>query len=81
MEGFIDCKAAGLSPESAEAMRAAESHRENITRWYYDCTYEMQVGLADMYLADPRFMANYEKRMPGLTQYVHDAIMANALRD
>jgi len=81
VEGFIGCKAAGLPPDSAEAMRAAESHRENITRWYYDCTYEMQVGLADMYLADPRFMANYEKRMPGLTQYVHDAIMANALRD
>jgi DNA-binding transcriptional MerR regulator len=81
VEEFIRCKGAGLPAESPEAMRAAESHRQNITNWYYDCSYEMQVGLAEMYLADPRFMAYYEKRMPGLTQYVHDAIVANALRD
>jgi len=78
---FMRCKGSGLSADSAEAMAAAERHRQNITTWYYDCTYEMQVGLAEMYLADPRFMAYYEKRMPGLTQYVHDAIVANALRD
>jgi DNA-binding transcriptional MerR regulator len=81
VEEFMRCKQAGLAPDSAEAMAAAERHRQNITTWYYDCTYEMQVGLAEMYLADPRFMAYYEKRLPGLTQYVHDAIVANALHD
>jgi hypothetical protein len=40
----------------------------------------MQVGLAEMYLADPRFTATYEKIAPGLAQYLHDAIKANAAR-
>jgi hypothetical protein len=33
-----------------------------------------------MYLADPRFTATYEQISPGLAQYVHDAIKANAAR-
>ena len=33
-----------------------------------------------MYLADPRFTATYEKIAPGLAQYLHDAIKANAVR-
>ena len=37
-------------------------------------------GLADMYLADPRFTKTYEDQAPGLAQYVHDAIHANADR-
>jgi DNA-binding transcriptional MerR regulator len=81
VEEFMRCKGAGLASDSGDAMAAAERHRQNITRWYYDCSYEMQVGLAEMYLADPRFMAYYEARMPGLTTYVHDAILANALKD
>jgi hypothetical protein len=31
-----------------------------------------------MYIADPRFTATYEKIVPGLAQYLHDAIKANA---
>jgi DNA-binding transcriptional MerR regulator len=81
VDELVRCKEEGLPADSLEAMAAAERHRQNITTWYYDCTYEMQVGLAEMYLADPRFMANYERRLPGLTQYVHDAIVANALRN
>lgn len=40
----------------------------------------VHVGLAEMYLADPRFTATYEKIAPGLAQYLHDAIKANATR-
>ncbi len=40
----------------------------------------MHRGLADMYLADPRFTKTYDDRAPGLAQYVHDAIHANADR-
>jgi MerR family transcriptional regulator, thiopeptide resistance regulator len=40
----------------------------------------MHRGLADMYLADPRFTKTYDDREPGLAQYVHDAIHANADR-
>jgi hypothetical protein len=40
----------------------------------------MHTGLAEMYVADPRFAATYEKVATGLAQYVHDAILANAAR-
>ncbi len=31
-----------------------------------------------MYIADPRFAATYEKVMPAMAAYVHDAVLANA---
>ena len=71
---------AGQYAGSTEAMDAAEAHRRHISDWFYDCTVEIHSGLADMYLADPRFTATYEKIAPGLAQYVHDAIKANAAR-
>lgn len=72
---------AGKPADSVEAMDAAEAHRQHISDWFYDCTYEIHRGLADMYLADPRFTATYEKIAPGLAQYLHDAIKANADRN
>jgi MerR family transcriptional regulator, thiopeptide resistance regulator len=69
----------GAAPESAEAMELAEEHRRHISQWYYECSYEIQTGLAEMYLADERFMATYEAIKPGLTVFLHDAIMANAV--
>ena len=77
---FVALTRAGASPDSAEAMDAAEAHREHIDRWFYDLGYVMHRGLADMYLADPRFTKTYDDRAPGLAQYVHDAIHANADR-
>jgi hypothetical protein len=61
-------------------MDAAEAHRAQIERWFYDVGYPMHRGLADMYLADPRFTKTYDDREAGLAQYVHDAIHANADR-
>jgi MerR family transcriptional regulator, thiopeptide resistance regulator len=56
----------------------AERHRQHITRWFYPVSTQMHRNLAEMYLADPRFAANYEKVANGLAQYVHDAVLANA---
>ena len=70
---------AGEPAESPAAMALAEEHRRHISQWYYECSYEIQTGLAEMYLADERFTATYEKIKPGLTRYLHDAIMANAI--
>jgi len=77
---FVALKRAGAAPDSAEAMDAAEAHRAQIDRWFYAVAYPMHRGLADMYLADPRFTKTYDDREPGLAQYVHDAIHANADR-
>jgi MerR family transcriptional regulator, thiopeptide resistance regulator len=76
----VEAMQAGMPADSAEAMDAAEAHRQQISRWFYECSYEMHVGLAEMYIADPRFTATYEKIAPGLAQYLHDAILANAAR-
>ena len=62
-------------------MDGAEAHRRQIDDAFYACSYEMHVGLAEMYIADPRFTATYENIAPGLAQYLHDAIKANAARN
>jgi hypothetical protein len=72
---------AGRPADSPEAMDAAEGHRQHISRWFYDCTYEIHRGLAEMYVADPRFAATYETIAPGLAPYLRDAILANAARN
>jgi hypothetical protein len=61
-------------------MDLAEEHRLQIDRRFYPVSSEMHVGLAEMYIVDPRFAANYDKVRPGLAQYMHDAILANAAR-
>jgi len=72
--------ASGLPADRAEAMAAAEAHRAHISRWFYDCGYDIHRGLAQMYVADERFAAHYDRQAAGLAQYVHDAIIANADR-
>ena len=79
VQAFLAAQEAGLPPESEQAKAAAELHRRQIDRWFYPCSHEMQAGLAAMYIADERFRAHYEARAEGLAQYVHDAIVANAL--
>ncbi|MGI5525677.1 MerR family transcriptional regulator [Micromonospora sp. CA-259024] len=71
--------ASGAPADSPEAMELAEEHRQLISRWFYECSYEMQTGLADMYLADERFTAYYENIAPGLAAYLNEAIHANAI--
>jgi MerR family transcriptional regulator, thiopeptide resistance regulator len=65
---------------SEAAMEAAEEHRQHISRWFYDCSYEIHRGLGQMYVDDPRFSATYEKIAPGLAAYLNEAIQANAAR-
>jgi MerR family transcriptional regulator, thiopeptide resistance regulator len=77
---MVDALKAGLPADSVQAMHGAEAHRRQISDWFYDCSYEIHVGLAEMYIADPRFTATYEKIAPGLAKYVHGAILANAAR-
>lgn len=70
----------GAAAESAEAMDAVEQHRAYIARWFYEVPHEMHRGLGQLYVTDPRFTANYDDVAPGLAQWVHDAIQANADR-
>ena len=69
---------AGHAPDSEEAMAAAEAHRQHISRWFYECTYEIHRGLTDMYVSDERFRSNYDTHTPGLAAYIKEAAHANA---
>ena len=77
---FVTALRSGAPATSVEAMDAAEAHRAHIERWFYDLDHGFHRGLADMYVADPRFTKTYEDLAPGLAQFVHDAVHANADR-
>ncbi|MEN9325336.1 MAG: hypothetical protein RL414_1090 [Actinomycetota bacterium] len=75
-EQFVYAFGNGLRPTSDEAQAAVTAHRAAITKWFYDCSVEMQKQLAIMYIQDRRFKEYYDGRARGLAQFVHDAIMA-----
>ncbi|GGX64821.1 MerR family transcriptional regulator [Streptomyces fructofermentans] len=79
-ERYGSLMAAGEPAAGERAMDLAEEHRLHITRWFYDCSYEIHRGLGDMYVADGRFKEFYESVRPGLAEHLREAITANAAR-
>ncbi|MBC9822400.1 MerR family transcriptional regulator [Terrabacter sp. MAHUQ-38] len=77
---FVAAKRSGEPATSEAAMDAAEQHRRHINDRFYDIDHDFHRGLADMYVADPRFTKTYDDQEPGLAAYVRDAIHANADR-
>lgn len=73
-ELFVYAFGNSLPIDSPKAQEAVRAHRDAITKWFYDCSVEMQKNLAQMYIEDPRFKEYYDGRVRGLAQYVHDAI-------
>ncbi|WP_327430595.1 MerR family transcriptional regulator [Streptomyces sp. NBC_01236] len=71
---------AGEQPIGERAMDMAEEHRQHITKWFYECTYEIHRGLGEMYVSDERFKEFYDSMRPGLAEHLRDAITANATR-
>ena len=78
LRAYADAMTAGVAATSEQAMALAEDNRRFISRWFYDCSHTMQRNLAETYIADDRFRATYDSVAPGLAQWVHDAIIANA---
>ncbi len=78
-EAFAYAFGNSLAIDSSEAQAAVVAHRDAISKWFYDCSVEMQKNLALMYIADPRFKKYYDDRARGLAQYVHDAILAQQI--
>ena len=79
-QDFLAAMNASEPADGERAMGVAERHRQHIAARFYGCGYGMHTGLARMYLEDRRFGRNYDDMAPGLAQYVHDAIVANAAR-
>jgi DNA-binding transcriptional MerR regulator len=70
--------AAGANPGDADVQALVDRHRDQIDRWFYPCSIEMQVNLGELYVADPRFAATYERVQPGLATFLRDAIRIRA---
>lgn len=75
-ERFATAFGNGVDYKSEDVQAIVVAHREAISKWFYDCSIEMQKNLALMYVGDERFKKYYDGRVRGLAQYVHDAIMA-----
>jgi DNA-binding transcriptional MerR regulator len=70
----------GARPTDPACLDVAEKHRRHIDRWFYPCSPEMHVGLADMYEADARFREHFDSRADGLAGFMAAAIRGNADR-
>ena len=66
---------AKLSPTSEEGKKIMQLHRRWLT--ISDNKYDAQKhkGLAELYVADQRFTAYYDRNLSGCTQFLHDAIV------
>jgi MerR family transcriptional regulator, thiopeptide resistance regulator len=80
VEAFAAARAAGHAPDSNAAIDLAERHRGHIDRWFYPCSPAMHVGLGELYVADERFAASFDRHGEGLAEFVAAAIRANAER-
>jgi DNA-binding transcriptional MerR regulator len=77
---FAAALADGIAADSARAMDLAEAHRQFISRWFYECGYDVHRGLAEMYVADERFTRYYDDAEPGLALFVRDIVLASINR-
>lgn len=62
-------------PASAAVQKLIARHYDALRTWY-EPNPAMYRGLGDMYVADPRFTAYYEKHAPGLATFMRDAMHA-----
>lgn len=76
--GVVELMNAGRPSDDPAVLALAEQHRLHIDRWFYPCSREFHAALGEMYVADPRFTATYEKISPGLAQFLSNAIKANS---
>jgi hypothetical protein len=61
-------------PGSELAMQACELHKRWLTYFWDHYSREAHRGIAEMYVADPRFTEYYEKIIPGGAVFLRDAI-------
>lgn len=62
-------------PTGSLAQRACDLHRKWLTGYYPDYTKEYHRGLAELYVSDERFKANYEKLGKGCAEFFYKAIV------
>ncbi|MFX0573259.1 MerR family transcriptional regulator [Nocardia nepalensis] len=72
-------RAAGLAPDSDEVQAIVARHCDYVgVGSQRRPSFEYFTGLGEMYVADPRFAANYDVHGEGTTEFVRDAMRAYA---
>lgn len=71
-KGLAD--ALGRPPADPEVQALIGRWHKHISDRFYNCPIEMLRGLGEMYVADERFTAHYEKIKPGMAKFVKAAI-------
>ena len=61
-------------PAGELAQKAAELHKKWLCFYWDKYTKEAHIGLANMYVQDPRFKQYYDKIAPGCAEFLRDAI-------
>ncbi|MEA4845998.1 MAG: MerR family transcriptional regulator [Clostridiaceae bacterium] len=67
-------------PTSELAQKACDLHRQWLCHYYDGYCKEYHMGLAEMYVNDPRFTEYYDKIAPGCAVFLRDAIMIYCMR-
>lgn len=62
-------------PAGELAQKAADLHRQWLSFTWNTYSKEAHAGLAQMYVADSRFTAYYDKDQPGTAEFLRDAIL------
>ena len=62
-------------PTSEFAMKACQLHKDWLCYFWDDYNKEAHIGIAEMYVSDPRFTAHYDKIAPGCAVFLRDALL------
>ncbi|MBY0098337.1 MerR family transcriptional regulator [Mesobacillus maritimus] len=62
-------------PAGELAQKAADLHKQWLCFYWKEYSKEAHAGLAQMYVADERFTAYYDKEQPGTAEFLRDAIL------
>ena len=66
----------GEDPAGAEGRRIAELHHRWLSGTWTAYTPQAHRGLAELYTADERFTAYYDREQPGCAAFLRDAVRA-----
>ncbi len=66
--------AAGKSPSDPDVQQLVRVWQAHITKYHYNCTDEILLGLGEMYTADGRFTENIDRYGPGTAAFISEAI-------
>ena len=66
------------NPAGELAQKAADLHRQWLSYFWDKYTKEAHMGVAQMYVDDPRFTAYYDEKQPGTAEFLRDAVLIYA---